>query len=103
LFILLAYAYFTNFDDLFAREYDALLNLAQNISLLIDMSNQRIHETAAGPGEELGMINFCGLIPEAYKFYPDFREKVTEMLQQKETGCYAGYINTETLQREIRV
>jgi AcrR family transcriptional regulator len=103
LFIQVVDAYFTNFDDLFAREYDPELKLAENLSVLIEISIQRMHETFANMGKEVGLINFYGFLLEAYKYYPDFREKTTELQQRKEISCYVGYINAAKQQQEIRV
>jgi AcrR family transcriptional regulator len=103
LFIQVVDAYLAGFDDLFAREYNPDLKLAENLAILIDISIQRMHDTVAGLGEELGMINFYGFLLEAYKYYPDFRDKVTELQKQKEISCYVGYINAAKLHQEIRV
>jgi TetR/AcrR family transcriptional repressor of nem operon len=103
LFIQVADAYFINFDDLFAREYNPDLKLSENLSILIELSIQRMHETVPDLGEELGMINFYGFLLDAYKYYPDFREKVTELQRQKEISSYVVYINAAKHHQEIRV
>lgn len=103
LFIQVVDSYFADFDNLFTRKYNPELKLAQNLSILIEISIQRMHETVSDLGEELGMVNFYGFLLEAYKYYPDFREKVTELQKRKEISCYVGYINAAKLQQEIRV
>jgi TetR/AcrR family transcriptional repressor of nem operon len=103
LFIQVADAYFINFDDLFAREYNPDLKLSENLSILIELSIQRMHETVPDLGEELGMINLYGFLLDAYKYYPDFREKVTELQRQKEISSYVVYINAAKHHQEIRV
>jgi hypothetical protein len=64
---------------------------------------QRMVETFKDLGEEVGMVNFYGFMLEAYKYYPEFKEKVTELQKQKEITCYVNYINEAKRQKEIRV
>jgi AcrR family transcriptional regulator len=102
LFIKVVDAYLVSFDDLFAREYDPELKLAGNLVVLIELSIQRMHETIPDM-EGLGLINFYGFMLEAYKYYPEFKEKVTFLQKQKEISCYVSYINAAKEQQEIRV
>jgi len=102
LFIQVVDAYLASFDDLFVREYDPELKLAGNLVVLIGVSIQRINETISGI-EGQGLVNFYGFLLEAYKYYPQFKEKVTVLQKQKEIGCYISYINAAKLHQEIRV
>jgi AcrR family transcriptional regulator len=103
LFIQVVDAYLAGFDDLFTTEYDPKLKLVENLLILVDLSMQRMLKTFSDLGEELGMVNFYGFLLEAYKYYPDFKEKMTEMQKQKELECYVGFINAAKKHKEIRV
>jgi AcrR family transcriptional regulator len=102
-FVQVVDAYLGSFDELFTREYDAEMKLADNLLVLIETSIQKMHETVEGLGEGLGMVNFYGFLLEAFKYYPGFREKVTEKQKRKELEFYVGYINAAKLHKEIRV
>jgi AcrR family transcriptional regulator len=102
-FVQVVDAYLSSFDDLFAREYDPGMKLVENLLLLIETSINRMRETFEDLGDEVGMVNFYGFLLEAFKYYPEFKEKVTEMQKQKELVCYVGYINAAKLHKEIRV
>lgn len=102
LFVRVVDAYLTGFDDLFAREYDPALKLIGNLLVPVEVSIQRMQNTFA-EFEGLELVNFYGFLLEAYKYYPDFREKVTVLQKRKEINCYAGYINAAKLHQEIRV
>jgi TetR/AcrR family transcriptional regulator, transcriptional repressor for nem operon len=102
LFIQVVDAYLAGFDDLFAREYDPGLKLIGNLLVPVELSVQRMHDTVSEL-DGLGLVYFYGFLLEAYKYYPDFRDKVTELQKRKEISCYVGYINAAKLHQEIRV
>jgi TetR/AcrR family transcriptional regulator, transcriptional repressor for nem operon len=102
LFVQVVDAYLASFDDLFAREYDLKMKLGDNLVVLIELSIQRMNETIPDI-EGLGLVNFYGFMLEAFKYYPEFKEKVTILQKQKEIGCYVAYINAAKEQKEIRV
>lgn len=102
LFIQVVDAYLAGFDDLFAREYNPGLKLIGNLLVPVKVSMQRMQDTFSEL-EGLELVNFYGFLLEAYKYYPDFREKVTELQKRKEINCYAGYINAAKLHLEIKV
>jgi TetR/AcrR family transcriptional regulator, transcriptional repressor for nem operon len=102
-FVQVVDTYLSSFDDLFAREYDPAIKLTENLVKLLEISMQRMVETFKDLGEEVGMVNFYGFMLEAYKYYPEFKEKVTELQKQKEIACYVNYINEAKRQKEIRV
>lgn len=102
-FVQVVDTYLASFDDLFMREYDPAIKLAENLVILIETSMKRMLEIFNDLGEELGMVNFYGFLLEAFKYYPDFKEKVTEMQKQKELVCYVGYINEAKRHKEIKI
>ena len=103
LFIQVVDSYLSGFDDLFTREYDPNMKLADNLLVLIETSMNRMNETFAELGEELGLVNFYGFLLEAFKYYPEFKEKVTELQKRNEIECYVRYINAAKFHQEIRV
>jgi TetR/AcrR family transcriptional regulator, transcriptional repressor for nem operon len=102
-FVQVVDAYLASFDELFTRPYDPQMKLADNLLALIETSIQKMHETVEGLGEGMNLVNFYGFLLEAYKYYPHFKEKVTDLQKQKEITCYVNYINAAKLNQEIRI
>jgi TetR/AcrR family transcriptional repressor of nem operon len=102
-FIQVVDTYLSGFDDLFSREYNPEMMLVENLMVFIEESIRRMHEIFSDIGEDVGMVNFYGFMLEAFKYYPDFKKKVTETQKQKELTCYVDYINEAKRHMEIRI
>lgn len=102
-FIQVVDAYLSGFDDLFSRDYNPEMKLVENLMVFIEESIRRMHDIFRDIGEDVGMVNFYGFMLEAFKYYPDFKEKVTELQKQKELVCYVNYINEAKRYKEIRI
>jgi AcrR family transcriptional regulator len=95
--------YLAGFEQVFSHPYNPQIGLTGNLSGVIEMSISKLKALFVSLGESFSMINFYGFMLEAYKYYPDFNEKVIEMQRQKEISCYVYYINEAKKNKEIKL